>query len=198
MGPWEVEEKVMNRSSAPEGGFTLIELLVGIGMISILVTLGAFAAREFWFQRALLGSHDEIVNQLRATQLRAVSEGVSGRYHGAWFDPDTSDWGTVSYQSGTCTSTGAYTLPGGVEVDSVTVGTTAAEVNFASPTDIAATCRTQLSQVPNGSDVTFVWFLARGVATETSGSHIQIIQPRRDNRTKQIRVLGLTARVEKV
>jgi hypothetical protein len=83
-------------------------------------------------------------------------------------------------------------------VDSIAVGATAGEVNFATPTDIAATCRTQLSQVPNGTDVNFVWFLSRGIATETTGDHIQIVQPRRDDRIEQIRVYGLTGRVEKV
>ena len=191
----------MIRSRGPrerQGGFTLIELMVAMALLSIIVVMGAFAARQFWFQRALLTGQDQIAVQLRALQQRAISEGVSGRYHGAWFDPDTSAWGTVRYQAGTCTSTGLQSLDAGVEVDSISAATTAAEVNFASPTDIAATCRTQLSQVPNGTDVGFVWFLQRGVATDTTGNHIQIIQPRRDDRTMQVRVLGLTGRVERV
>ena len=192
----------MKRSTAPDpgaqAGFSLIELLVVISLTSLLMGLGAFAARQFWFQRALIAGQDIIATQLRGLQQRVISEGVSGRFHGAWFDPDSSDWGTVRYQAGTCTSTGAYQLDAGVEVDSVTVATTAAEVDFTSPTDIAATCRTQLAAVPNGTDVTFVWFLSRGVATETSGSHIQIVQPRREDRIEQVRVYGLTGRAEKI
>ena len=189
----------MNRAASPsgdaQGGFSLIELIFVMAIMSILLSLGALAARQFWFQRALIAGQDEIASQLRAVQQQVIAEGVSGRYHGAWFDPGASDWGTVRYQSSTCTSTGNYDLAAGVEVESVTVATTVAEVNFASPTDIAATCRTQLSLA---SDTRFVWFLSRGMGTETSGDHIEIIQPRRDDRTEQIRVYGLTGRVEKV
>lgn len=192
----------MNRSMTPtshgQSGFSLIELMFAMALFSIVVTLGAFAARQFWFQRALIRAQDDVTVQLRNLQQRVVAEGVSGRYHGAWFDPDSSNWGTVRYQSGTCTSTGTFSFDAGVEVDSITAATTGAEVNFGSPTDVAATCRSQLSQVPDTTDVKFVWFLSRGIATATSGDHIQLIQPRRDNRIEQVRVVGLTGRVEKV
>lgn len=191
--------KVMSKSvPGPQAGFSLVELLFAMALASILLTLAAFAIRQFWFQRSLMGGQDQIATQLRAIQTTAVSEGVSGRYYGGWFDPGSEDWGTVRYQSGTCTSTGAFELDAGVQVESVAVATAAADVNFTSPTDVATTCQTQLTAVPDDTDVRFVWFLARGIGTETTGNHIRIVQPRLDNRMEQIQVIGLTGRVVKL
>lgn len=186
-------------SARREAGFTVVELMFTMALVAILLTLAVFAIRQFWFNRALVAGQDEITVQLRTLQQAAVSEGISGRYHGAWFDPGSELWGSVVYESGTCRSTGTYELSSGVLVESVTVGTTAADVDFQSPTDVAAACQTQLASVSDDVDVKFVWFLSRGVGTETSGDHIHITQTRLDRSEEiQVRVIGLTGRVEPV
>lgn len=189
-----------NQSDPPdrsEGGFTLIELLVYVGIISIFLTLGAFAARQLWFARSLTGAHDEIATQLRALQIKVVSEGVTTRYYGGYFDSSNGNnqrWGTVRYDSttSTCTRIGNFTLDAGVEINQVNFSDTGSGgISVATP---ITNCRTQLS-LPSSTD--FVFFFARGTATE-SVANLRLIQPRRDDETEEIRVLGLTARVEKV
>lgn len=178
-----------------ESGFTLIELLVTMGLVTILLTIGALSARQFWFQRSLTGGQDQMATQLQALQTRVVSDGVSGRYYGAWFDEGTDDWGTASYQSGTCTKTADLNLDANVVISAVDVATTAGGVDFSTA---ITTCRA-LNTIPDSAE--FVWFLARGIATETdptgAGSHILLRQPELD-RTEEIRVYGLTSRVEKI
>ncbi len=179
-----------------EDGFSLIELLFVMALVGILLTLGAFAARQFWFQRSLLGGQDEVATQLRALQQRVVAEGVATRYHGAWFTTDDADderWGTVRFDSvaGTCTSTGQFQFDAGVLVSQVDFADSVSGVDFATA---ITSCR-GLANVPDSAD--FVFFLTRGTGTEST-QDLVLAQPRLDNRSEAIRVLALTGRVEKV
>ena len=178
-----------------EDGFTLIELLVIMGLVAILMTLGAFAARQFWFQRSLTGGQDQVVTQLRALQQKVVAEGITTRWYGAWFNTTAAtdhQWGTVRYDSvaSSCTLTGSFQFDAGVEVAAVDF---ADSVSGTSVTTAITTCR-NLATIPDSSDLVF--FLSRGTATESS-SDLRITQPRL-GRTEAIRVLSLTGRAEKV
>lgn len=181
-----------------ERGFTLVELMFIMALVAILMTLGAFSIRQFWFQRSLIGAHDQITTQLRVLQAQAVSEGVSTRYYGAWFDPSNATyrfrWGTVRYDAvaNTCTRLGNFVLDAGVEVNQASFDDTGSG-GIVVTTPIT-NCRTQLS-LPNTTD--FVFFFSRGTATASS-SNLRLNQPRLSGRTEEIRVLGLTGRVEKI
>lgn len=179
-------------------GFTLVELLFTMALVAILMTLGAFAARQFWFHRSLTGAQDQIATQLRALQVRAVAEGIPTRYNGAYFDPSDSTyktrWGTVRYDTttATCTRVGDFQLDAGVEVNQANFSDTGSGgIDVSTP---ITNCRTQLS-LPGTTD--FVFFFSRGTAT-ASASNLRLIQPRLDGRTEELSVLGLTARVEKL
>ena len=184
-----------------ERGFTLVELMFVMALVAILMTLGAFAIRQFWFERSLVGAQDQIATQLRALQVQAVSEGVTTRYYGAYFDPSDSTyktrWGTVRYDiptSGTptCTRLGDFRLDAGVEINQAGFADTGS--GGISVTTAITNCKTQLS-LPSSTDLVF--FFSRGTATASS-SNLRLIQPRQQDRTEEIRVLGLTGRVEKV
>src|SRR5688500_10054793 len=138
-------------SRCGDGGFSLIELIFTMALVTILMTLGAFAARQFWFRRSLTGGQDQIVTQLRALQSKVVGEGSASRYRGAWFDPGTEDWGTLSYNAttATCTATGTFELDAGVEIQDADVATTAAGVDFA---PVSTDCKGE-GDAPNNSDV---------------------------------------------
>ena len=177
----------------------MIELLVTMGLTSLLLMMGVLAARQFWFQRSLVGGQDQVATQLRALQQRVVADGVSSRYYGAWFAEGTDNWGTVRYDSNptpppasTCTRTAGLRLDAEVRITTVEAATSVSEVDLSAA---IAACR-GLASIPNNAD--FVWFLSRGMATETIGQHIVLTQPRLDNRSEEIRVFGLTGRVEKV
>jgi prepilin-type N-terminal cleavage/methylation domain-containing protein len=177
-------------------GFTLVELLFSMAIVAILITLGAFAARQFWFGRSLVGAQDQIVTQLRALQVKTVTEGVSTRYYGAYFDQSSATyktrWGIVRYDSAanTCTRIGDYTLDAGVEVTQAVFDDTGS--GGISVTTAIATCKTALS-LPSTTD--FVFFFSRGTATGST-SNLILNQPRLTGRTEQIQILGLTGRVQ--
>ena len=180
-----------------ERGFSLIELMFVMALMAILTTMGAFAVRQFWFGRSLTGGQDQVATQLRTLQATAVGEGVSTRYYGAWFNTATatrSQWGTVRYDAvaNTCTSTGAFTFDAGVVVDQVNFSNTG-EGGISVTTPIT-TCQ-NLASIPDTAD--FVFFFSRGTATEST-DNLRLNQPRLTGRSEEIRVLGLTARVEKL
>jgi len=178
-----------------EDGFSLIELLVIMGLVAILMTLGAFAARQFWFQRSLVGGQDQVVTQLRALQQRVVAEGITTRWYGAWFNTTAATdhtWGIVRYDSvaNSCLSLGSFQFDAGVEVSQVDFADTVSGTSVATA---ITTCR-NLSTIPDASDLAF--FLSRGTATEST-SNLQLNQPRL-GRTEEIRILSLTGRAEKI
>ena len=169
-----------------EEGFTLIEVLTAIVIAAILMTLVATALRGYWLTRSLHDGAEEIVTGLRHLQERSVSDSHPLVY-GAWFKVGSSDWGSVRFDpkdpsvstDDQCVSVGAHTLPGGVEVESVSFS------------DVSPQTSTCAAAVPAGSEVAF--FFARGTAT---GGTIRLLQPAKST-TEDLTVSSLTGRVER-
>lgn len=176
-----------------EGGFSLVELLVVMALTSILMTLGAFAIRHFWFVRSLQGAQDEVVSQLRRQQQRSVAESHP-RIYGARFSggTDGATWGLLRVQLATATAPATCAeyetrrFDAGVQVfkpgDSSHTKFTAASPE----TDL---CRTATG---GGAKDEFVFFYARGTATpgRVTVSHPVL------GRRKLVCVYGLTGRVD--
>ncbi len=140
-----------------EDGFTLSELLVAMLVMSIVLTLGAYSLRRYWQTRALHGSVDEVVTELRGEQQKASSESHPW-VRGVWFKQGTSRWGVVrgNVSNGTCQARSSRALPAGVTISAVT---------FADVTTPALTASCTAAAEP-GAEV--VLFFARGSATEGS------------------------------
>jgi prepilin-type N-terminal cleavage/methylation domain-containing protein len=168
-----------------ESGFTLIESLVAIALISLLVSLSAMALRNFWFVEAVERGTGELVSLLKRTQQRVVAE-THPLVYGAWFVDESSDWGIVKFDpksidtstDDVCTHAGSRTLADGVKVTAV-VGDTTSEA--------AVKCSTV---VP---DATFVFFYARGTATQATVT----LGKENSTSTGTIHVSPLTGRVER-
>ena len=168
-----------------ERGFTLIESLVAIGLISLLVSLSAMALRNFWFVEAVDRGTGELSSLLKRTQQRVVAE-THPLVYGAWFKQDSSDWGIVKFDPKSmdtstddeCTREPDRRLADGAKVGAITGDTTS---------EPALEC---LTVVP---DATFVFFYARGTATEAT------VTLAKDNShsTGTIQVFPLTGRVER-
>ncbi|MGH2556239.1 MAG: pilus assembly FimT family protein [Actinomycetota bacterium] len=166
-----------------EAGFTLIELLTIMGIISILMTISAFALRHYWFVRALHGSADQVVSQMREAQENARSE-TSPFVYGAWFDVGTDKWAIVRYDplaaGNECTVAGHRSFDDGVVISAA---------SFTEETTIAPTCVPKLA----GSTASeFVFFYARGSAT--SGS-VTLVHPSLSGKSRTIEVTPMTGRV---
>jgi len=171
-----------------QDGFTLVELLTTILLASILVTLGAFAFRHYWYVQSLEGGEDELLTQLRGLQQRVVSESFPLVY-GARFEPGSSRWVHVQYDPGTedCTlvadtefRTGEFNA--GVEIQSASF-----DPYSSGGVDVTTECQ---DGSPNAE---VVFFFARGTAT---GGDVTIVQPNLEDRTKTVCVASLTGRVE--
>lgn len=187
----------MNR----DDGFTLIELLATMMLLSILLTLGAFALRVFWQSRSFTGAQEQIATQLRSLQQQAVSES-NPLVFGAWFRTsggDTDQWGTVRFDPGAdlvatgddeCESTNVGTFDAGVRVSDADF---ADSLSGAAVTDIVSACRSQVAASAPAAD--FVLFLARGTAT---GGCVTFTQPNLDRDDIGVRVSSLTGRVDTV
>lgn len=202
-----------------EAGFTVPELVLAMTITAVLLTLGAFAVRQFWFVQALDGSADEVVAQLRQVQQRSTAENHPLVY-GVHFREDSSTWQIVRYVPGTAaTQTCIVSNEDGVPVQICTAGSpgtantcTAVEKRvfgtgaFAAPIEITAAdfsssgsetseqtiCRGSVGTPPKSKDK-FVMFYARGNATPGS---VTLRQPSL-GRTKVISVAGVTGRVSK-
>lgn len=142
-----------------EDGFTLVELgVVGV-VLAIVLTLGASAFSRYWKVRALNGSVEEVVSELRAEQ-----QGASTQTHpwvmGAWFKAGTSSWGVVRANSltGDCIVTSRRTFGTRVVVSAVSFDDVATG-------NLTANC---VNEAETGSEVVF--FFARGTATGGSVS----------------------------
>lgn len=171
-----------------QAGFTLVELLTIMLLLSVMVTLGAFAFRHYWFVRSLEGGQDELLTQLRGLQQRVVSESFPLVY-GARFVPGSSRWVHVQYNPSTTNCSivrdadfRAGSFNAGVEIQ------TASFAPYSSGgVNVTAKCKAGLS------DAAVVFFFARGTAT---GGSVTIVQPRLNNRAKKVCVSSLTGRVE--
>lgn len=165
-----------------EDGFTLSELLVACLVMSIVLGLSAYALRRYWQTRALHGSVDQVVSELRGEQQNAGSESHPWVW-GAWFKQGTSRWGVVRGNSdtGACEVRSRRTLSTGVTISAV---------SFADVTSPALSDACAAAAEP-GSEV--VLFFARGSATQgsVSLSHPEV----GGGSTRTITVSPITGRV---
>ncbi len=172
-----------------EGGFTLIEMLVVMAISTILMTLGAFAVRHFWFVQALSGSVDTVTTQMRQAQQQAESESHPLVY-GVWFINvgDATRWGTLQYDpamASPCTEIGKRYFETGVQVKTVA---------FDEDSTRTPTCRSALGAagIPSAGSAQIAFFYARGTATPGT---ITLEQTTLD-RSRQLTVTGITGRVD--
>ncbi|HYO61092.1 MAG TPA: prepilin-type N-terminal cleavage/methylation domain-containing protein [Actinomycetota bacterium] len=148
-----------------EEGFTLSELLVACLVMSILLGLGAYSLRRYWQTRALHGSIDEVVSELRTEQQKASSESHPWVW-GVWFKQGSGRWGVVrgNASTGTCALQSRRSLPASV---------TFAGASFADVTSpgLSASCA---NEAEAGAEVAL--FFPRGTATEGSVSlrHLEV------------------------
>ena len=170
-----------------ERGFTLVEVLFVLALSSIVLSMGAFAVRNFWINRSVEGSADAVVSQLRQLQERTVSESHPLVY-GARFKVGSSSWGLVQYDpkgegsaDDSCKEVGTRQLEKGVVVKTV---------SFSDVAGVTTLCRTAISGA--GSDQ-FIFFFARGSATEGS---LVLEHPAR-TKTRTVSVSAITGRVSK-
>lgn len=165
-----------------DDGFTLIEVLAAIGLMSILMTLGAFALRQYWFQRALYGEQDEMVTQLRSMQEKVTAES-NPLVYGARFTKNSPTWSIVQYdpnRTPQCRTLRTITMDAGVEIKR-------SKFDVVAP---GAACAVQVG----GRDRDYVFFFSRG--TSTSGG-VTIIQSNLGDRRVSLCVNGVTGRVTK-
>lgn len=172
-----------------EAGFTLMELMVVMAISAILVTLGAFAARQFWHVRSLNGAQDTVVTMLRQTQQRSLSENHPNVY-GVALRPGFSDFALVRGTATTnaCTVVNRQSLGDGVVFTS--------NSNLGAVTTMTSNCRTALGS----SSWLMVFFYPRGTASVGSTAaqqRIELSQPA-IGRTKAVQVTPLTGRVARV
>ena len=179
-----------------EEGFTLVELLATMALMAILLTLGVGALRYFWLGQSLYDKRDEVYTNLRALQQQVVSES-NPVVVGAWFKTGTPagpEWGAVrlSGTSGTptCTSTSTFNLSNGVEVASASFADT---LSGADPGALKTACAAQVAASVGATD--FVFFLARGTATDGC---VTLQQPLREMTDVTVSVSQLTGRVERI
>lgn len=168
-----------------QDGFSLVELMIVMALTSVLMTLGAFAVRNFWLVRSLTGGQDEIVNQLRAVQSKGMAES-NPLIYGVGFREGTNQWQIVRYDTttNTCTGDGNRRFDAGVVINDVNFTTTVSGQNMAG---IVTTCQSIIAAPNDG----FVFFLPRGTAT--SGT-VTIRQPNLE-RTESVQVDSLSGRV---
>jgi prepilin-type N-terminal cleavage/methylation domain-containing protein len=170
-----------------ESGMTLIEVLVVIAITAVMLTLGAYAARNFWFVSGLDSAREQVVSQLRRLQEKTVSENHPLVY-GAWFKVDSTQWGSVRFDPKdlSTTSDDECTLDGSAQ--NFPAGVSVSAVSFQTVSPQTSKCATV---APSGSQIAF--FFAGGSAT--SGS--LTLQQTKTGSTKGLTVSGLTGRVEK-
>ncbi len=171
-----------------EGGFTLVELMFVMALTTILLTLGAFAVRNYWLVRSLTGGQREVVGQLRAVQAKVMAES-NPLIYGVGFREGTNQWQIVRYNSNppvSCVGDGTRRFDAGVVISDVEFQ---GVVGGQDVTAAAAFCRSQTGfNVPNDG---WAFFLPRGMATPGT---ITLRQPNLD-RTEGIEVTGLSGRV---
>jgi prepilin-type N-terminal cleavage/methylation domain-containing protein len=168
-----------------DDGFTLIELLVTCLLVSLVLSLGAMSLKRYWQTRALHGSVDEVVSELRAEQQNA-STATHPWVYGAWFKAGTSRWGILRANSltGACQILSHRTFGSGVEVST-------ASFDDVSTQSLTSNCTTAAE---TGAEVVF--FFARGTAT---GGTVALSHPQvNGGAVKTVRVYPVTGKVERV
>lgn len=168
-----------------DDGFTLIELLVACMVMALVLGLGAASIRRYWQTRALHGSVDEVVSELRAEQQDASTASHPWVY-GAWFKAGTSRWGIVRANSltGVCQVLSRRTFSTGVTVSS-------ASFDDVTTQNLTANCATAAE---TGAEVAF--FFARGTAT---GGSVALSHPQvSGGAAKTIQVSPVTGKVVRV
>jgi prepilin-type N-terminal cleavage/methylation domain-containing protein len=170
-----------------EAGFTLIEMLVAMALSAILLTLGASALRHYWFVRSLHGAQDQSVTQLRDLQARVVSESHP-LVLGLRFEPGESDYAIVRYRPATATSPTEECTFTDQSFDS---GVVVKSATFSAASGITAFCKGR----PGAANSQFVFFFARGTATE---GNLVLEQPQLAGKSVKVTVTPITGRVEAV
>jgi prepilin-type N-terminal cleavage/methylation domain-containing protein len=169
-------------------GFTLVELLVVLALTSILLTLGAFAVRHFWFVRSLSGAQDEVATQLRRQQQQVMAASNPFVY-GAHFEANSSDWELIRFDP-----KGAGSADDECSVQATRGFDLRVQVSGVAFDDLqapeqAAACVADLG----GTAGEYVFFFARGNATKGS---VTVTQPQL-GRSETVTVTDITGRVTK-
>lgn len=171
-------------SNRLDGGFTLIEMMVVLSLAGLLMTLGALALRQYWFAQALIGSRDEIVNELRGSQERAVSES-NPQVQGVLLREGSSSWAAVEYDPN---------RPAGIpecivlSENTLLSKTVIATATFSAVPTVTAACD---RDIPSSSPDDFAFFFARGSATNGT---VTLTHPERSE-SWTITVTPITGRV---
>jgi prepilin-type N-terminal cleavage/methylation domain-containing protein len=170
-----------------EGGFTFVELLVGMMILVVLLSLGAFALRQFWLTHSLRAGRDEVVTQLRQLQQQSVSESHPLVY-GARFRVGSPTFGVVKFNPHDTATTTDDTC---VEMKTVTLGSNVqvSEVDFTDAAGITSLCR---SQIAGATLDEFAFFYARGTATE---GDLTLVVPALSDKSHTLSVTPITGRV---
>jgi prepilin-type N-terminal cleavage/methylation domain-containing protein len=179
----------LDRLDESEAGFTLVELLWVMAIAGVLLTLGAFAVRQFWMVRSLQGAQDMMVTQLRQVQQRSVSESYP-KVYGVAVLPNDDDFSVVrgNATDNSCVVVNRQVLDGGVKFTS--------NSNLGTISAMTTNCRTTLGNAayvmafmyPKGSS---------SVGSTAATQKIEMTQPG-INRTKALQISPLTGRVTRV
>jgi type II secretory pathway pseudopilin PulG len=172
-----------------EEGFTVVELMAGILIAGLLMTLGAWSLRNYWFTQSLERAKAEVVTQMRQAQQRAMSESHPLVY-GVWFEPNKSNWGVVMYDptdpTQPCEKVEEFKFEGGVISRSPT---------FAVDAAMESACDLEIPGT--GAPQRYVFFHPRGSATAGSVTLLARDDDTNDDNNDQylIEVKAVTGRV---
>ena len=177
----------LRANAGGSAGFTVVELAVVVALTTVMVSLGAVAARRFFQTRALQGAQDQVVAQMRESQQRSIAESYPIVY-GLRFLKGTGNYGVVRYNAAnqSCQVVNSQTFDGGIQV------VNDAETDFPDVTTLTTACR---NATPNASaNYEIVFFYPKGStnATATIGS-VKLLQPA-TGQTKKVTVSPLTGR----
>jgi prepilin-type N-terminal cleavage/methylation domain-containing protein len=178
------------RASRGEAGFTLTELMAVMLLAVILMTLGAFAVRQYWLRRSLQGAQDQVVAQMRQVQQRSMAESYPIVY-GIRFQKDTSNWGIVRYNAstGACQAVNNLVMSDGVRF------TTATDFpDVVSPSTMSFNCRNAAPGASSAHEVVFFYPKGTANTAPTTGSSVILEQPALP-KTATVTVSPLTGRV---
>jgi hypothetical protein len=152
----------------------------------ILLSLGAYAVRQYWLRRSLQGAQDQVVAQMRQVQQRSMAETYPVVY-GIRFHKDTSNWGIVRYNASTqtCQAVNNLTMSDGVQFES-------SGTDFPDVTTATTACR---NAAPTSASYEVVFFYPKGTTNAAvSGSSVSLIQ-RALPMTDSVTVSPLTGKV---
>lgn len=159
-----------------DGGFSVVELLVVLSIMSVLMGLSAFALVSYSRAQQLTGATNQVLTDMRDAQARARSEATSFRVE---FKPATEEY-LVSRRETVASLCAPDPAPCWKLVESKKIETGIDLVSASWPSAI-------------------VIFEPRGVATDNSGvvaDGTVVIRSAKLDQDREIRVTGLTARLE--